>query len=126
MVESIQARAATTQPLTIDVAKPLGGPGMLAPNFLLGAQLLLREEIAFAGDEMLDRLRTETHLWSEFLSKLAEAHSVNGIRMMFELCAKHQLEFIRRDCERLLKHAERSVDVWSRLFSDRSTVRSLE
>jgi hypothetical protein len=99
----------------VDVTKPLRGSSRRALNFLFGTQRLLGEEIAFAREEMLDRLKTETHLLSEFLSKLAEAHSVNDVRMMYEICGRHQLDFIRRDCERLLKHAQRSVEVWLRL-----------
>ena len=116
MVEPIEAPAATTEPLTVDVAEPPCGSSERVMNFVFGTQRLLGEEIAFASKEMLDRAQTETHLFSEFLSKMAEAHSVNDIRMMYEICGEHQLDFIRRDYERLLKHAQRSVDVWSRLM----------
>jgi hypothetical protein len=110
MIEPIEARAVTADP-------PAAGSSKRAMNFLFGAQRLLGEEITFARDEMLDRAQTETHLFNEFLSKLAQAHSVNDIRMMYEVCGQHQLDFVRRDCERLFKHTQRSVDAWSRLFS---------
>jgi hypothetical protein len=32
-------------------------------DFVFGAQGILFEEIVFAANEMLDRTRTETHLW---------------------------------------------------------------
>jgi hypothetical protein len=43
----------------------------------------------------------------------SEAHSVNDIMMMYEVCSQHQIAFVRRDCARLFKHAERLIDVWS-------------
>ena len=51
-------------------------------NLLSGARLL-SEEIAFATNEMLDRAQTEMHLFCEYLSKMAEAHSVNDIMTMY-------------------------------------------
>jgi hypothetical protein len=65
---------------------------------------------------MLDRAEAESHLFNELLSKLAEAHSINDIATTYKVCGQHQIDFIRRDCERLLKHVQRSADVWSRLF----------
>ena len=51
-------------------------------NLMSGARLL-GEEIAFATNEMLDRVQTEKHLFGEYLSKMAEAHSVNDIMTMY-------------------------------------------
>ena len=51
-------------------------------NLLSGARLL-SEEIAFATNEMLDRAQTEMHLFGEYLSKIAEAHSVNDLMTMY-------------------------------------------
>jgi hypothetical protein len=70
----------------------------------------------FAGTEFLDRAITETHLFNEFLSKMAEAHSVRDISAMYQECSRHQVEFIRRDTERLLKHSERAIDNTSKLI----------
>ena len=100
----------------IDVGELVSEASNRTMNFLFGAQRLLIEEIAFVRNEMLDRMHTETHLFNEFLSKMAQAHSVNDIRMMYEACGQHQLDFIRRDCERFFQHAQHSADVWSRLF----------
>ncbi len=91
----------------------LGWPGKRVMEFLFGAQRLLGEEIAFARDEALDRARTETHLFNEFLSKVAEAHSVKDYVGMYEACSQHQLEFLCRDCDRLFKHARHSFDAAS-------------
>ena len=83
-------------------------------NLLSGARLL-SEEIAFATNEMLDRAQTEMHLFCEYLSKMAEAHSVNDIMTMYIVCGQHQIDFVRRDCERLFTHAQRLIGIWSRL-----------
>ena len=54
-------------------------------------------------------------IFNEFASKLAEAHSVKDLGTMYQECTKHQLDFIRRDTERLLKHTERVIDNTSKL-----------
>ena len=85
-------------------------------NFMFGAQKLMLEEFVFLGNEFLDRAKTEVHLFSEFVSKMAGAHSVKDISTMYEECGKHQLEFIRRDCDRVFKNGERVIDAASNLF----------
>jgi len=85
-------------------------------EMMFDAQRLMLGEIAFARNEWIDRTVTETHLLSEFLSKLAEAHSVKGLRTMYEECAQHQIDFLRRECDRLSKHGKRVIEVSSRLF----------
>jgi hypothetical protein len=112
MVEPVEARADSIE--TVDLTRPPSEPGKLPLNFLIGAQRLLCEEIRFASDEMLDRAQTETQLFGEFLSKMAEAHSVNDIVMMYEVCGRHQMDFMQRDWARLLKHARHLIDVGSR------------
>ena len=86
-------------------------------NLMSGARLL-GEEIAFATNEMLDRVQTETHLFGEYLSKMAEAHSVNDILMMYEICGQHQMDFIQRDWARVFKHARHVIEVASRKGQD--------
>jgi hypothetical protein len=89
-----------------------------ALDFFSGAQGLIGDEIAFARDEVLDRVQTETQLFNEFLSKMAEAHSVNDIRTMYEVCGQHQVDFLQRDCERLFKHARRSIEATSKFLGN--------
>lgn len=88
----------------------------LAAHFMHGARKLIFEELQFASNEMLERTQTEMHLFSELVSKMASAHSVKDIRTMYEECGKHQLEFLRRDCDRLFKHGERVIEATSNLF----------
>ena len=87
-----------------------------ASSFLFGAQKLMFEEFVFASNELVERAQTEMHLFSELVSKMAGAHSVKDIRTMYEECSKHQLDFIRRDCDRVFKHGERVIEATSNLF----------
>jgi hypothetical protein len=87
-----------------------------AAGFLFGAQKLMFEELVFASNELAERTQTEMHLFSELVSKLAGAHSVKDIRTMWEECSKHQVDFIRRDCDRVFKHGERVIEATSNLF----------
>jgi hypothetical protein len=91
-----------------------------ALDFVLGAQKMMLEELVFAGNEMLERTRTETHLFTEFVSKMAGAHSVSDVRTMWQECGQHQLDFIRRDSERLFRHGERMVEITSNLINSRA------
>jgi len=90
-----------------------------ALDFMLGVQKAALEEMIFVGNEFLDRIRTETHLFGELSSKLAAAHSVKNLRTMYEECGRHQIDFIRRDSERLFKHGERMIETASSLSNIR-------
>ena len=90
-----------------------------ALEFMLGAQKMMFEELVFFGDEMLERTRTEMHLFTEFVAKMASAHSVRDIKTMYQECGQHQLDFFRRDSERLFRHGERMIAATSKLISGR-------
>ena len=92
-----------------------------ATRFIFGAQNLMLEELAFAGKEYLDRAQTETHLLSEFVMKMAGAHSVKDVKTMYQECGQHQLDFIRRDTERVFKHGERMIAATSNLINSRAS-----
>ena len=91
-----------------------------ALEFMLGAQKMMFEEFVFLGDEMLERTRTEMHLFTEFVTKMAGAHSVKDVRTMCQECGQHQLDFFRRDSERLFKHGEHMIASTSNLITGRS------
>lgn len=93
-----------------------------ALEFMLGAQKMMFEELIFFSDEMMERARTETHLFTEFVAKMAGAHSVKDVRTMCQECGQHQLDFLRRDSERLFKHGERVIATTSKLISGRSSL----
>ena len=88
-----------------------------ALEFMIGAQKLMFEEFVFYTDEMLERTRTEMKLFTEFAAKMAGAHSVKDVNTMYRQCGQHQLDFLRRDSERLFKHGERIISTTSHLIS---------
>ena len=90
-----------------------------ALEFMLGAQTMMLEELVFLGDEMLERTRTEMHLFNEFVMKMAGAHSVKDLRTLWLQCGEHQLDFFRRDSERLFRHSERMITTTSKLINGR-------
>ncbi|HXQ04269.1 MAG TPA: hypothetical protein VN831_05885 [Bradyrhizobium sp.] len=105
-----------------DTATRLTKANKNALDFLMGAQKVMLEELVFAGNEMLERTRTETHLLSEFVSKMAGSHSVKDLKTMYEECGQHQIDFLRRDSERLFKHGERMIEATAKLFGNRPEV----
>ena len=115
---SEQNIAAGEQP--IDIAARLAKANTDALHFVMGAQTAMLQEMLFAGYELFDRTRTETHLFAEFASKLAGAHSVGDIKTMWEQCSLHQLDFIHRDSERLFKHGEQMIETASKLFANQA------
>ena len=107
------------EPMAADAAARITRANKSALEFLFGAQKMLVEEMVFASNEILDRARTETHLLSEFVSKMAGSHSVKDLRTMFEECGQHQIDFVRRDSERLFKHGQRMIEATSKLLANR-------
>jgi hypothetical protein len=120
MMELSQADAALFEQSAVEATTRLTKANDHALDFMTGAQKVLLEELVFAGNELLERSRTETHLLSEFVSKMAGSHSVKDLKTMGQECAQHQLDFIRRDCERLFKHGERMLEATANLFAGRS------
>jgi hypothetical protein len=116
MMELSVPRAEILDRSAADAATQLTKANKHALDFMTGAQKILLEEMVFATNEMLERARTETHLFSEFVSKIAGSHSVSDLRTMYEECGRHQIDFLRRDNERLFKHGERMMETASRLF----------
>ena len=116
MPEHHEAAAVNTVEQATEAQTPMAKANEQASSFLFGAQKLVLEELVFAGNELVERAQTEMHLLSELVSKLAGAHSVKDIRTMWEECSKHQVDFIRRDCDRVFKHGERVIEATSNLF----------
>jgi len=119
MTELSEARARTAEQAATDSTTSLARADQHAMNLLFGAQYLILDEFVFVSNEMLDRAQTETHLFTEFVSKMAEAHSVKNIRTIWEECGRHQIDFIRRDSERLFRHGERMIEKMSNLLGGR-------
>ena len=119
MPERSEAVARSTVEQATDEARnQLTKANARVAGLLFGAQKLMLEELVFAGNAFVDRTQTELHLLSEFVSKLAGAHSVKDVGTMYEECSRHQLEFIRRDCDRLFRNGERMIEGTSNLFKN--------
>jgi hypothetical protein len=121
MTELSEAHAEMAERSATDVAANLAHADRRVMNVVFGAQRLMLDELVFVSSEMLDRTRTETHLFTEFASKLAQAHSINNIRTMWEECGRHHVDFLRRDAERLFKHGQRTIENMSKLFGSPPT-----
>ena len=91
-----------------------------ALHLMMGVQTALLREMVFAGYEIFDRTRTEMHLFAECASKIASAHSVGDIRTTWAECSRHQLDYMRRDTDRLLMHGEQMIETATKLFGSRS------
>lgn len=91
-----------------------------ATDVMFGAQKVALEEMVFFTNELMDRTRTETHLFAEFISKLAASHSVRDWGTMWRECSQHQLDFVRRDCDRLFRNSERVLETMSSLINQRA------
>ena len=120
MLEFYEPGAAIIEESVTNTVARLTKTNRNAVDFMFGAQKALLDEMVFAGNEMFDRTRTEMHLFSEFVSKMAGSHSVKDLKTMGVECAQHQIDFIRRDCERVFKHGERMIEATTNLISSRS------
>ncbi len=116
MPELSEPRTEIFEQSAADTTAKLTRANRHALDFLMGAQKAVLEEMVFAANEMLERTQTETHLFSEFVSKMAGSHSVRDLRTMCTECGQHQIDFVRRDSERLFKHGERILETASSLF----------
>ena len=120
-MSELSARAASSSfPETTNAEAEATKLNQGALEFMLGAQKMMFEEMVFLGDQMLERTRTEMQLFTEFVAKMAAAHSVRDIKTMCQECGQHQLDFYRRDSERLFKHGERMIAATSNLINGRS------
>jgi len=120
MTQPSERRAGIFEQSAADATEKLSRTNKRALDFVMGAQKLMLEETVFAANEMLERAQTETHLFSEFISKMAGSHSVKDLKTMLEECGQHQIDFVRRDSERVFRHGERMLEAASRLFNPRS------
>lgn len=115
MTDVSEQVSAAHQPLANEATPQLAEANKYAMSLWAGSQNVLLDEMMFTGNEWLERAMAETRLFNEFVSRLAQAHSVKDLGKMYRECAQHQLDFIRRDTERLLKHSERMIDKTSKL-----------
>jgi hypothetical protein len=117
MPELPEPAATLAEQSAIDASARLTKANKQALDIMVGAQKMMLEEMVFASNELVDRAKTEMHLFSEFVSKMAGSHSVKDLKTMCQECGQHQIDFIRRDSDRLFKHGERMIERSSKLFS---------
>jgi len=106
---------------TSRISDQLVGMNTRSINLLFNVQKAVLEELIDVGNDALERTSTELSIANEFASKIAEAHSANGLKQVYEECGKHQADFIRRDSERAFKHWQRFLDRTSKVFFNQPT-----
>ena len=104
---------------SVDEAARFSDASRDALQLMMGVQTALLQEMVFAGNEMFDHARTEMHLFAELSSKIASAHSVGDYKKMWAECSRHQLDYVRRDTDRLLRHGEQMIETATKLFGSR-------
>jgi hypothetical protein len=119
MLEFYEPGAAIIEGSVANTVARLTEVNRSALDFMFGAQKALLDEMVFATNEMFDRTRTEMCLLSEFSSKIAGAHSVKNLKALYEECSQHQIDFVRRDSERIFKHGERMIETATNLYINR-------
>lgn len=87
-----------------------GAPWVAGVNAMRDVQKAFMTEVMLSANEATERVRVETHLLNEFLSKMAGAHSVKDLATLWEECGRHQIEFARRESERFFGHGARLLD----------------
>ena len=80
MTEISQSGATNGQQSAADAKARVTTTNKNALHLTFGAQRLMLGEILFAANELIDRRRTEMHLFSEFVAKMAGSHSVKDLR----------------------------------------------
>ena len=116
MLEFYEPGAAIIEDLIAKTVERTRDTNKRVVDFMFGVQKAMLEELIFVGTEALDRARSETQLFSEFSSKMATSHSVKDLRTMWEECGQHQIDFVRRDGERLFKQGARMIETAANWF----------
>jgi hypothetical protein len=88
-----------------------------ALDVTIGVQKALLDEMAKASAEMLERFRSEIEVASEFVARIASAHSVREIAAACNDCSEHQAEAFRIDSQMLFRHSQRICEQASKLFA---------
>jgi hypothetical protein len=122
MLEFYEPGAAIIEDSIAKAVERVNKVNMRVLDFMFGVQKATLDEAIFISNEILDRARAETHLFSEFSSKMAGSHSVKDLKTMCEECGQHQIDFVRRDSERIFKHGERMIETQANLFNSRPQI----
>ncbi|MDR3464585.1 MAG: phasin family protein [Xanthobacteraceae bacterium] len=91
--------------------------GKHALDVAFGVQKVVLDEMAKASGEVLERVRAEIEIASEFVARMASAHSVKEIATVCNDCGQHQAEAFRQDSQMLFRHSQRLYEQTSKLFA---------
>jgi hypothetical protein len=91
--------------------------GRYALDVTLGVQRVLLDEMAKSSNEVMERLRAEIEIASEFVARLASAHSIREIATACADCSEHQAEAFRLDSQMLFRHSQRICEQAAKLFA---------
>jgi hypothetical protein len=117
MLEFYEPGAAIIEGSIAKTVERVNETNMRVLDFMFGTQKMMLEEAVFVSNEILDRVRTETQRFNEFVSKVAGVHSVKDLKTLREECGRHHIDFIRRDSDRIFKHGERMIEAAASLFN---------
>src|SRR5471032_659051 len=112
IMQALTEKVAAPEPAAVTATRGADANKLMVHS-MLGAQRIIIEEMVFAAGAIFDRVWTETHLFGEFASELASAHSVQDWKAMTGDCSQHQLKFMRRESDRLYRHGERLIEATS-------------
>jgi hypothetical protein len=86
-------------------------------NFSLNMQKAFLDEVAKASEETLERMRDEVDIASEFVARMASAHSVKEITTVYSDCGQHQADAFRLESQQLLKHSQHLCEQTSKFLT---------
>jgi len=115
-MSEMQAPAAAT-PFAEFGSRQFIETGRHALDVTFGVQKVMLDEMARAGDEILERMRAEIEIASEFVARLASAHSVKEIATACNDCGQHQAEAFRQDSRMLFQQTQRLYERTSRVLA---------
>jgi|MTBAKSStandDraft_1061840.scaffolds.fasta_scaffold163655_2 hypothetical protein len=91
--------------------------GRQALEITFGVHKAMLDEMAKASDDFMERMRTEIEVASEFVARLASAHSVKDIASACNDCGQHQADAFRQESQKLFQQSQRLCERASRLLS---------
>jgi len=87
-----------------DVSSQLTEIANRGTKLALGAQRLMIYEIIQANQDALEQARSGIGITQEFISKIAQAHSVKDLATAFRDCGHEQMDRLHRSYEQSFAH----------------------